>query len=460
MNNIVKKIGLYFMGSSLSKGMTFLLLPLYTRYISPSSFGKYDLYMTYINISIPVITMSIWIGILRYMLDVDRYQKEKIISYGLKVLAISLAAYTVIFFITTLFFPVEYYLLVYIYGLLYAISSYYLYIARGYGLTKIFTISGIAMTFTILVINSILLIQFKANEKALYISIICGLLVQILIVEKEINIRKLIFKRTEISNGISIIKFSIPYCLNSFFWCFLDGFNRIIVVKHLGIENNGYLATAARITIVMQLIYSSINMAWQENAFGAFREKISDLNNHFTLATKNLIEMGIMSLAIIIPLINIMFKTVVNQEYYLVKSLIPMSLIANFMSMVAQFQGSILGSVKRTKPIFYSTILAAVINIITIMILIKSVKLQAANIALFFGFFINVIVRTTYLKKYLEYKINLLRTLKYASIIIVNIMIYFLGSSLLNILCLFLSATIIICLYYKRTMRYVQIIRS
>ena len=49
---------IYFIGGVMSKIVSFLLLPLYTSYLSPAQFGQYDLAYTFINLIVPIVFFS------------------------------------------------------------------------------------------------------------------------------------------------------------------------------------------------------------------------------------------------------------------------------------------------------------------------------------------------------------------------------------------------------------------
>ena len=52
----------------MSKIVSFLLLPLYTSYLSPAQFGQYDLAYTFINLIVPIVFFQIWDGAFRFSL--------------------------------------------------------------------------------------------------------------------------------------------------------------------------------------------------------------------------------------------------------------------------------------------------------------------------------------------------------------------------------------------------------
>ena len=75
---IVEKTGLYFIGNFSSKILTALLVPIYAFYISSKDLGTYDYSQTIMNIVIPIVFVSIWEAIIRFILgEKDKKDQNK-----------------------------------------------------------------------------------------------------------------------------------------------------------------------------------------------------------------------------------------------------------------------------------------------------------------------------------------------------------------------------------------------
>ena len=60
IKNFLKSSSIYFLGQMLSKIIVVLLLPIYTKMITPSDYGYYDLVNTCINIISTLVYVEIW----------------------------------------------------------------------------------------------------------------------------------------------------------------------------------------------------------------------------------------------------------------------------------------------------------------------------------------------------------------------------------------------------------------
>ena len=76
----LKSSFIYFVGNILTKIISFFLLPMYTNYIPTGGMGYYDVINTYMNIIVPIVSVTIWAAILRYCFDFEnRDDKYKVI---------------------------------------------------------------------------------------------------------------------------------------------------------------------------------------------------------------------------------------------------------------------------------------------------------------------------------------------------------------------------------------------
>lgn len=137
---------------------------------------------------------------------------------------------------------------------------------------------------------------------------------------------------------------------------------------------------------------------------------------------------------------------------------IPIYLIAALFNVVIGLLGIVYVAKKNTFEIAKSTMLAAFINIIINLLLIKFLGLFAASISTFMGYLITMIYRIIDTKKYLKIKYNLKLYVSLTISITVCTLVYYLNSKLIScvLLLIFLLSVIyfykgIILLYFKKS---------
>lgn len=422
----LKSSGIYFVGTVMTKLISFLLLPLYTSYISPHDMGVYDLYNAIIMFFCSVLFLDIWSGIMRFMFDYKDNERKKPISSGITIFLGSSLLYTLLLIFAVPILNLKYPFWLFLYGLLMNGQTLVGYIARGYGKNVLYTSAGILGSFTTILFNIILLVYFKMDFKALFIASCIGYLVNILFVIIGIkdfsifslkNFDKQIFKE--------LLKFSLPLCLNSVAYWFLTSYNRIVVSNVLGPEANGFYAVAGRFGSMITLFTTCFQMAWQELAYSKSAQE-NNLDNFYSLAINNYILVMGIGLSLLIPAIYIIYPIMINNSYDVGKSLVPCFLFGTILSTISSFLGNAFSAIKKNRLLFWTMLVGSITNVLMIHLLINKIGIQASNISLVCGFFMICFTRVILFKKYVNLKLD------YTKIIVLLVMIAFTSYVYLN----------------------------
>ena len=86
---LIKNTGILTISNFSSKLMAFFLLPLYTSILSTREYGAYDIVATSLSVVVPVLTINIVTGVMRFCMDAS-YEKAEVFSIGLKYTCISI----------------------------------------------------------------------------------------------------------------------------------------------------------------------------------------------------------------------------------------------------------------------------------------------------------------------------------------------------------------------------------
>lgn len=403
----IKSSGIYFVGSVLTKLISFILLPMYTSYINPTDYGTYDLYISYITFLCSVLFLDIWNGIMRFMFDYEGDDKKKAINSGTGIFLISCLLYTIIIIIVNQFMHVEYVQYLFLYGLLMNLQILMGYIARGYGKNVLYAASGLVGSIITIIFNVVLLVVAKMDYSALYIASCIGYVVNILIIIIGLKMPDL-FSLKHFDKKIfkELLLFSLPLCVNSVAYWFLTSYNKIALANQIGTSANGLYAIASRFGSMISLFTSCFQMAWQELAFSKTAAQDGDLGKFYSVAIDEFIKVLGVGLTMLVPMIYIIYPYMIADAYSEGKELVPFYLLATLLSTLSGFIGNIFGAIKNNKIIFVTTLTGSIVNVVSVHMLIPVIGAQAANIALILGFFINILIRLLILKKELSIKIT------------------------------------------------------
>ena len=82
---LAKNIGLLALSNFATKILSFFLVPLYTAVLSTTDYGIYDLFYTTVGVLLPILTLNIQEGVLRYALDKE-FDKDAVVTVGFRYL--------------------------------------------------------------------------------------------------------------------------------------------------------------------------------------------------------------------------------------------------------------------------------------------------------------------------------------------------------------------------------------
>lgn len=389
----------YFMGNVLTKIISFFLLPLYTTRISTEEYGYFNTSTNYLDILVAVLCMEIWSVIMRFMFDYENRQgKEKAITNGLTIFCVSLLGYCVIFAVLALTLNLQYLHLIFIMGLCSMIQAIYTYTTRGLGFNAVFAVSGIVGSLVNSLTNVVMILGFSMTVKSLYLAAIAGYVVQILMLERKVHLLRAIHPRLVQRKLLKrMLRFSLPLAANAVCACFLTNYNSIMVTNLLGLSENGIFSAAGKFAVALTLVSSCFSMAWQELFFSKGGQE--DKGAFYTRAMSYYYRFLTLTLALLLPVINVVFSFFIGPEYAGAFAIVPLYLISTGASIYSGFLGYIFSSDKRTNVVMSSTLAAAAVNVVCLHLTVSWIGVQAASLALLLGFAVCIAVRQAILKR-------------------------------------------------------------
>lgn len=448
--HFIKSSMLYFLGSVLSKLVGFLLLPIFTNYLHPEQLGYYDVANTYLNLITTFLFLDIYVGIMRFVYESDSPDKRlKPIFNGILIFLISFIAYTVIAIIIYLVCDISYFIYIYIYGACVVFNNLFCYIARAFKRNLLFAFTGVVATLLTAAINFIGLVFFEADLNILYISSIFGLTVQVLLIEYNLSIFKRISKALfDKKLFVQLFKYSYPLSINSLAFWLLTGYGNIVISKYLGLGQNGVYLVAIKFALVINLASMCFNLAWQEVVFEKSNETRNYLDCMYTKSTNMLINFLSLIVLCLIHFSFIIFPYMVGDNYVAAFELIPLSILSASLSVLSGFLGQIYAALKKTSIIMYSTLAAALINVVCLPFFIHMFEMKGVFFSLIISYLVNISMRFFLIRNIVSIQLNYKFILLFFVLLFFSFILYYRGNLCLNVLGLILFVGSV--LYYQR----------
>lgn len=445
----IKTSGIYMIGNVLTKAITFLMLPIYTKYLSPTDYGIYDVNIAYITFLSSVLFLDIWSGILRYMFDYQlNADKRKPILSGIIIFSVSTILYAVFSFALGSIMSINYIFWVFLYGLMLNIQQLFAYIIRGLAKNTLFAISGLIGSIITMLFNVLFIAFLHYGYQFLYIASILGLLSNIIILLFGINVFT-VFKKENFDWNLTMdmLIFSLPLTINSISWWFLTAFNRVILTNNLSSAANGLYAIANKFSAIVQLVDQAFQMAWQEISYSKGGSGDKNQDKFFSNAINEYIKFMSLGIAILLPVIRIIFPYFVNAAFSESLKVISLALVATLFSSISAFLGETLTAIKKNRYLFTTTMAGTIVNILVIYATIGVLQVQAASLALGAGYLVVDIRRYVLLKKYIGLKLSRKLLVFLAVLLATSTSIFLISSILINAIAFFIFFGIILYLY-------------
>lgn len=389
-------IGLFTLNSIATKLMAFILMPLYTLYLSTSEYGIMDMSIIVINMLFPLLSICIGDGVLRFMVEDPGNNKfyvtegTIVILGGTVLVALCLPILDLRFFGGLGNYKILF-LLSYIFG---SFPAYQGSVARGLNQIKLMPIVSICSSMTMAVLAFLFIAIMKWNINGYFYSYIIGNAVAIILylfVGKHYKCFSFSEWKKKKKLRCALWKYSFPLAPNSL--CNTAGttFSRFIITNMLGISASGMYAAASKIPNLLNVVQQIVSQAWQISIFQEYKK--TNIKHFYETVWKLYNAAMLIGCSLLIVLISPLSSILLQREFYAAWKLIPILIFAFYLGAVNTFLGTIYEVYMKTKPLLIAAFIGAVLCVGLTAIGIPYVKIVGAALAVLFSNLIIFIIR-------------------------------------------------------------------
>lgn len=431
--DLAKNTAIVSIGKICTQLITFFLLPVYTAVLSNEEYGVVDLLNTLTSLLLPIATLQIEQGVFRYLIDC-RENKEKqttLITTIMRFMVIQLIICIIIFLCASPFIHNEYKYFLMANLVMGMFSTILLQICRGLGDNPTYAIGSFITGALTVVLNVIFIVSFHWGAYGMLgATAISNLLCSVYIFMKKKIYKYIKPKQYDKITLKEIIKYSVPLIPNMISWWIVSASDRTIISAVIGIAQNGIYSAANKFSGVFTTLYSVFNLTWTESA--SININSEDRDEFFSKILDFVIRFfGCLCLGTI-AVMPFVFNILINEKFAEAYYQIPILILGSVFNILVSFIGSIYVAKKLTKEIAKTSVIAAIINIVVNLVLIKSIGLYAASISTVIAYVLMFIYRWIDVKKYVKFNVN--KILMFVLIIMygVTIFTYYLRSTVIS----------------------------
>lgn len=407
-----------------SKIISFVLVPLYTYYLTQTEYGTADLIMTTASMLLPLVTVSMYEAVIRFVMN-KSYNQDVLMS---NIYFLVLSGYLFFLLCYPLFrlFNVFEGQLIYLYLLIFiqGLNSVLAQFSRGIGNSKVFAINGILTTLFSGVLNIIFIVLLDYGIVGYLISFILAYVLSTLYLiyaVKPFNgVRK---KYIDSKILMHLINYSLPLIPNNLMWWLTNSSSRFFINWFVGIEANGIFAVASKIPTLINVISQVFTQAWQISAFEVYDEKKND--SFYSNVLDLYFSILLISSSFIIIFLKPLFLSVFDDAYYNSWVPVPFLILGTVFSAISGFLGVAYTASKKTSGVFTTSIYGGGLSVIFNLILIPTLGIVGAGISSMISFFALFLIRYRDTRKLIEVTVNWKKVMFSLLIIFIQILFLF-----------------------------------
>lgn len=403
---LIKDTIILTIGNLFSKVLAFVSVFFFTRWISVSDFGTYDLILSYGALIIPIFSLAIYEGTYRNLIEEENIEDRSatisnslfFVIFGLLILV------CLVMFSDETIIDIDKFSALYYFS---ASSIYTLlqYILRGLKSLKYFAISSILYSFIMFLVGIYLIYFQKMGLNGLILSNGLAYTISSIFIIYKIGVSKYIdIGYISKSTLRSLIFYSVPLLLTGISWWIMNISNRAVINLYLTSSDNGLFAVANKIPSVIAILYSSFQYSWMQSAIDEYKNNGSIVwfNDIFNKVITFLFCMSIL----VLGLNEFIFDNLFIEAYFDAKYHMPILTISIVFLEIGTFFGGIYVAKRQTTYQSITFIIPAILNILLCILLIQKIGLFAASISTFFANLLLMALRYYNTKNEFKWKIN------------------------------------------------------
>ena len=402
---LVKNTAILAIGTMFSSVFSFLVIPIFSRWLSADDYGTYDLFLTYTSLLLPFLTLACGEACFRFLLEAKtNTEKSDVLSSSLFIVVVGTILGCIgvsIVFLTGRseeFIP---FLCLLISSILLRQTSY---IARGFRKFSVYTLSNV-LDLIALAVSVTYFVYFKQMglRGIIYGNSIAHMVGAIYVIVRLKLWEFICFNKPNFVKMKEILIYSMPLIPNTVAWWIVNVSDRTIIRIALGASFNGVYAIANKIPSMCSTMFGVFHMSWQESAIDSLNDV--DRNQYFNSIFNKVVPFCISVGMCILSINKYIYQWIWDPKYIAGKFQVWILITAIMFSFLSQFLGGIMVAEKRTKANGATTCIAAAINVVVNLALIKILGLYAASYSTLVAYVFLFVTRAILIRK--SYSIKL-----------------------------------------------------
>lgn len=448
-NQLVKKVGIYFIGNMSTKITMALMIPIYAFFVLPDALGMFDFIQALTIMISPLAYAAVWESLLRFiMIEKDGKQVERTIStvllffFFMSMLVIGLTGVLVVQMDSWCLEILCCSAMV----IFYSAAQTWQFFSRSLGNSKLYTTSGIISALVNFAFIILLVCILNMQFMGLVWSYLIGQVCIFVIIESRIRlIAKMRISDLDLILLKKILIFSLPLAANLIFLTAINSFGRIVVTTHFGAEINGFYTFALRFGSIISALGNIFAMAVIEESIlrigsadsTSFLSKVADIS------IKALFQLSSLAL----PFVALFFFVIRDTGYFEAWAYSPLTMLYGALVVLSTVIGNVFQIEKKTERAMLSTLFGAIVVVVGSLLAAFFQSFYGILIALLLGAFVMLATRVVLGRKLIRYDFPFARAWAYMLVYGGQVVLYIMAFRLESVLLLVVWAVLALVIF-------------
>ena len=395
-----------------TKVLQFLLVPFYTYVLSTSDYGEVDIINTTITLVGYLFTLNIADAVLRFVIE-KRQNARDILKFGQMIIfagTLLLSLFAVVIYSSGLLsWPFYYYSFI-IYGFFTdSISGLYSRYLKAINKVGKVAFAGVLNTLIIISCNLLFLLVFKLGVVGYLLSNIIGNTIMLIFCYFNIGEKDQVNSiKCEPGLKKEMLFYSVPLIFNGLAWWVNSSLDKYFILYFYNTSENGIYGASSKIPLILSTVLSIFIQAW---SLSAIKEFDKDDKEGFFSNIYNVVCSVLLCTCSVLVFLNIFLISTFQSAYFIGWKSASILLISGIFNGMSSFLASFFSAAKNSKMIAYTTVVAAVVNLVLNFLLIPKYGIQGAAVATALSFFTMWLMRWIKLRKIITLKTDNIRFL-------------------------------------------------
>ena len=393
------------LGNLGTKLILFLMVPLYTNYMSDAEDGIADLVFTIAQLMAPFLSVVIFDAVIRFGLS-EKERKQDIILVGVTVWGLAAVLGLILTPAVGLYKAMaewKWYLYAYvIFNIADSIGYCYL---KAKGKNKIYALLSIIQTALMASLNVYFLVYRSMGIRGYLLAYILSeisidicLVISADIIKdlKTAHFNRDLFKR--------MILFSSPLILNNVSWWVIQSSDKVMVEAMVSAAALGIYTAAAKIPALINVMVTIFQQAWGISAVKEYES--SNDRDYYSTVLRFLFLFIAGACIFFVAIMKVFMNHYVGKDFLDAWHYVPLLLVSAVFAGVAGYFGSMYSALKKSVNNMLSTATAAAVNILFNFLLIPSMGIWGAVIGTLIAYITIAFFRLFDVKKFVDIDIK------------------------------------------------------